>query len=357
VTSLARLRTASIVFGGWTVLALFYLPQTYLLNLRSPAPLSVFWAFIATAALFWIWALLTPLVLWLGRRFPFERGVIVRRLLVHLAAAILVTALHLVLLRYASMILMRGTPDYRSPVPPAALLVGYGATDIMVYWGLVAAGQALVYFRRYQDRELRLVEARLQALQTQLHPHFLFNTLNAIAELIYQDPRRAERTLTQLSDLLRVVLNRGEEHEVTLGEELAFLRGYITLQQTLLQERLTVVWNIEDETAAARVPTMILQPLVENAIRHGITPQVAGGTIQISAVRRNTSLVLTVDDDGVGLDATAAPGAGVGLPNTRARLEQLYGAAQTLAIEQAPGAGVRVSISLPYRTTATGSRT
>jgi two-component system, LytTR family, sensor kinase len=344
-----RIRGAALVVGAWTLLTLLYLPQTYILNQRAPEPLSLGWAFVATSALFYIWAMLTPLVLWIGRHFPFERGVAARRFVVHLGASFAVSALHLALLLGVNRVLMPGTPKYEPPVPAVALVVGYGATNVMIYWGVLAAGQALTYFRRYQDREFRLVEAQLQSLRSQLHPHFLFNTLNAVTELIYQEPQRAERTVTQLSGLLRLALSRAESEQVTLSEELDFLRNYLAIQQTLLQQRLTVRWNVSDETLTSLVPTMLLQPLVENAVRHGLAARVQGGTLTIDATRDADRLVLRVEDDGAGVRNGYERLNGVGLPNTRARLAHLYADQHTFSIEPRAAGGTVVTIALPFR--------
>lgn len=342
----ARLLRGLIILAAWTLLALCFLPQTYLLNLRSPTPLSLGWAFVVTAALFYVWAALTPLVLWLGRRFPFERGAVASRLAVHLPAAFIVGALHLVLLWTVNQALAGAIGPYRPPVPVVALVVGYGATNVMIYWGVLAVGQAVEYFRRYQDREYRLVEAQLHALRAQLHPHFLFNTLNAIAELIYQDPPRAERTLTRLSDLLRLTLARSDEHHVTLGEELDFLRSYLDVQQILLQDRLRLAWDVNDDALQARVPTMILQPLVENAIRHGIGPRTGGGSLRIAAERDADALLLAVEDDGVGIGSAAIEG--IGLANTRARLDHLYAGRHSFTVISNPGGGTVARVRIPF---------
>jgi sensor histidine kinase YesM len=248
---------------------------------------------------------------------------------------------------------MPGPDAYRPPVPIVGLLLGIGATNVMIYWGVVAVSQALTYFRRYKEREVLLAEARLQSLRTQLHPHFLFNTLNAIAELIYEDASRAERTITQLSDLLRVALRRGPEQEVTLKEELDFLRNYVEIQQTLLQERLVVRWRVADEALDALVPNMILQPLVENAIRHGIGPRREGGSIEIAASREGDGLRLRVEDDGLGADPASlvGGGGGLGLSNTRARLRHLYGDAHEFELSgrRTGGGGLVASLVIPFR--------
>ena len=348
-TTRRRAVAAGVIFSGWTLLALLFAPQTYLANLRAPRPLTWTEAFIANSALFYVWAVLTPLVMWLGRRFPIDRGRIPARVAVHFAASLAVTVIHLVGVSQLNMLVMSNPQEYRPPVPAIALIVGYGATDVMIYWGLLAAGHAVVYFRRYQDREFRLVQAQLHSLRTQLHPHFLFNTLNAIAELIYQDPPRAERTVTQLSDLLRQALNRADDHEIPLSEEIDFLHKYVAIQQTLLQERLTVHWEVAPDTAAAFVPAMILQPVVENAVQHGIAPRASGGTLRLTVQRDGDMLFLQVQDDGVGLAGHVPMGDGVGLSNTRARLRHLYGDRHTCDIEPSPGGGVTVTMRLPFR--------
>ena len=154
-----------------------------------------------------------------------------------------------------------------------AMLIGLGATNIMVYWGIVAVSQAINYFRAYHEREFRLSQAELQSLRTQLHPHFLFNTLNAIAELVHRDPVVADRSILRLSELLRFSLASEKAQEVTLKEEIEFLEKYVEIHKTLMRDRLNVRVSIDSGTLDAVVPNMILQPLVENAIKHGISPR------------------------------------------------------------------------------------
>ena len=348
-TSRRRVVAACVIVSGWTLLALLFAPQTYLANLGAPRPLTWGEAFVANAALFYVWAVLTPVVMWLGRRFPIDRGRVPGRITIHFVAALALTAIHLIGVGQLNMLLMANAAEYRPPVPAIALIVGYGATDVMIYWGLLAAGHAIVYFRRYQDREFRLVQAQLHSLRTQLHPHFLFNTLNAIAELVYQDPPRAERTVTQLSDLLRQALNRADDHEIRLSEEIDFLHKYVAIQRTLLQERLIVHWDIAADAADALVPAMILQPVVENAVQHGITPRASGGTLRVAVQREGEALRLRVEDDGVGLKDASATAGGVGLSNTRARLRHLYGDRHTCAVGAGAAGGVTVTITLPFR--------
>ena len=342
-----------MVIAGWTVMAALFTPQHWVLTRRAPSPPHWTELFASNLVMFWLWAALTPVILWVGRRYPLERRRFAARLLLFFAAGFAFALVHIALVRYVSAILA-GQP----PQPYFNYLVGYGATGVLIAWDLLAASQAVTYFRRYHDRELRLVQAQLQSLKTQLHPHFLFNTLNAIAELLHQDPTRAERTLTQLSDLLRHALERSDAHEVALKEEVDFLRNYVRIQQTLLQERLEVRWAIDDDTLDACVPTMLLQPIVENAVQHGIGPRASGGTIEVTARREGPRLRVTVEDDGVGMTPPARRGkesAGIGLSNTRARLQHMYGSDHTFEIGPRAGGGVSVRLIMPFRQTARAS--
>ena len=340
--------TVLAVLTGWSILAVLFTPQHYVLSRDVPGAPHWSRLLLNNLVMFWVWGALTPLGLWFGRRFPLERPRVARHLLYLFVAGFALSCIHIVGVRYTSA-LLAGKP----PRPWFDYFVAFSATGVLIGWAILAASQALTYFRRYQDRELRLVQAKLQSLKTQLHPHFLFNTLNAIAELIHGDAGRAERTLTQLSDLLRTALNRGEADEVTLKEELEFLSNYVDIQQTLLQERLKVRWDIDDETLDACVPAMLLQPLVENAIQHGIGPIASGGTLEISARRDGDEMYIVVQDDGRGLGQDVSGGrgkAGIGLSNTRMRLSHMYGAAHRFAIERRAGGGVKVSITMPFKT-------
>lgn len=342
--------TCAIV-GCWFFLALLFTPQTYLTNLRSPTPLTWIGAFLATLLLFEVWAVLTPLVLWLGRRFPLERRRLLRNLAIHLLLSAPVALAHIVLLQLVTGLLLTWSHSYQPPVPIAALLVGLGATDIMVYWGIVAVSHAVNYFRKYQEREFRLAQAQLQALRMQLQPHFLFNTLNAIAELVYSDPQAADRCILSMSELLRFSLESHRTQEVALKEEIDFLEKYLTIQKILMRDRLRVRLNVEPETLDASVPNMLLQPLVENAIKHGIAPRPEGGNIEVYARRLDGKLYVEITDDGLGMHEQQN-GNGVGLVNTRERLKHLYGHAQDFNLSSFPGRGVTIRITLPFREAA-----
>ena len=230
---------------------------------------------------------------------------------------------------------------------------------------LVVAGAIATYATNWQERlatsfsrateereqlEARLARAQLQSLRLQLHPHFLFNTLNTINALIGTDRHAAERVVSGLSELLRMSLSSASEQEVSLAKELELLAHYIEIQQIRFQDRLTVTFRIDPETRHALVPNLVLQPLVENAIRHGIAPRAAPGHVVVSAARRGARVDLSVVDDGVGENPRANHRDGVGLGNTRARLLSLYGSDHRFEAGTASSGGFAVRIEIPYRT-------
>jgi two-component sensor histidine kinase len=346
-----------VILACWTFLALLFTPQTYLANVGANPGFTPQHAFLTQALFKGLWALLTPPALWLGGRFPVERRRLLQNLLLHLLASLVLSAVHLVLLARATRLILPGVESFRYAEPEASIIFNVIAFNVWTYWGILAVSQAVSYFRKYRERDVRLAQAQLQALKTQLHPHFLFNTLNAISELIYDHPETAERSITQLSDLLRLSLKSGAAQEVPLSDELEFMRKYVAIQQVLMQERLAVRVDVGPETLGARVPNMILQPLIENSIRHGIAPRVAGGTITVSARLAGGRLHLRVRDDGLGLrgEADDVSSDGIGLANVRERLKHLYAEAHSLAFSETPGGGLTVNITLPFRESAGGN--
>jgi len=295
---------------------------------------------------FYAWALLVPVLAPFFARFPLaERPW--RHSLYYAAAGMVAslvpTALNLQLAavsrRYSSPNEMRS-----GPVLP-------WVASFMVFW--IIAGIFQVVVERQKVRQLRdqLSQAELQNLKSQLQPHFLFNTLHTISILIRQDAEAANGLLLKLSDLLRVSLAHSRADQIPLQEELDFLGTYLSIEQTRFQERLHVCLDVDGETRAALIPTLLLQPLVENAVRHGIAPRAAGGTVTITARHVRENLELQVDDDGSGLaeDYAARRDRGCGLRNTEGRLRALYGDAASFMVAPRQGGGVRVSVSVPYR--------
>ncbi len=325
------------------------------------------------AVFFWgLWFVLMPATALLSFGFPFERSQIWQRLGVHLMGCVLVVTVSQIAFRHfipspfpppgeASRNRESGPqPPPPDQHPPKGFLGLRAGLDILVYWALVGACQGIANFRRSQQRErraaeleARLTRSKLQALRMQINPHFLFNTLNAISTLIYVNPRAADEMLGDLSELLRRSLDSVEEQEIPLSRELQFVRAYIGIEQKRFGERLRMEQDVAEELHKVLVPALILQPLVENAIRHGIEPQRAPGIITIQAKREGDQLHLVVRDNGKGLPAESAKHSerqGIGLANTQARLRGLYGPNQQFAFGKGEPRGCTVEIRLPYHT-------
>ncbi|HEY7475161.1 MAG TPA: histidine kinase, partial [Vicinamibacterales bacterium] len=233
--------------------------------------------------------------------------------------------------------------------------IGSLATHYVIYWSIVAAAHGFAYYRSGRERELResqlearLAEARLQLLKMQLHPHFLFNTLNTIAELLHEDADAADRMIAGLSDLLRATLDAGNVDEVDLEAELRLLSRYLEIQQARFGDRLRVRIDAGPAERGALVPFLVLQPVVENAIRHGLAARADAGKIDVRAIRRGGTLVIDVEDDGAGVEDAERVRDGVGLGNTRARLQALYGSGQSLEVTGGPGLGTLVRVTIPW---------
>lgn len=313
---------------------------------------------------FALWALLTPAVFALAARLPVSRANAWRRLPLHLAGALAVAFGAGAYKAGAHDLLVRHDPPSEHALAEW-LGGGFAASlplDLPIYAAVLIAGFGLAHYRGVRRREAeaarleaqatelraRLAEARFEALRHQLHPHFLFNTLNTVAALVERDPAVTRKTIVRLSELLRRALDGGDRHETTLAEELSFVEGYLEIERTRFGDRFSVRVRVEDEVRRALVPSLILQPLVENAIRHGIARSTRPGRIWIDAGREGDRLRLRVRDNGPGC-GPRPPRAGVGLSNTVGRLEALHGAAAALALSSPPGGGFEAAVALPLR--------
>ncbi|HZI79142.1 MAG TPA: histidine kinase [Vicinamibacterales bacterium] len=355
-----RRRALLVIFLGATVLGVFSAIQAYnyvALFSERPQPLAILLGL--NMSYWYAWALLAPLVLWLARTYRFERGKWVRALAVHVPAVIVITFAHAMLLgagRVATMLfLAEREVDWWLGVRERFFL--YFDWEMMTYWAIIAASHAYDFYRESQERALttaqlqtRLAEAQLQALQRQLHPHFLFNTLHTISALMHRDIDAADSMLGRLSDLLRLTLERVGTQMVPLKDELDFIHKYLDIERTRYGERLHVTFVIEPDTLSASVPNFVLQPIVENALRHGIGPKVGGGRVEVRAHHNGEWLQLVVQDDGYGVpaDRLDAFNTGVGLTNTRSRLEHLYPGNHTFEFQTPAGGGLAVTIVIPF---------
>lgn len=347
----------SAFLGFWTLLALSFASQFYIAS--SKAGLSVTWRQAITSSMgdWYLFALLAIPVRWLAHRFPFERPFWPGSLLVHLPASVLFSLVY-VLMR-AGLAIGHSTWNhlplsYADALRPLLLKTWY--FNLLVYWVVFAVSHAFDYYRKYQDREKRsvelakrLTEAKLQALQMQLNPHFLFNTLNAIASLMHKDVEAADRMIGRLSRLLRQALDSSNTQEVPLRHELKFLQDYLVIEQTRFGDRLSVTMDVPPELMEATIPNLMLQPLVENAIIHGIEPKARPGRIELRARLQENMLELEVSDNGAGLPPDHMLEEGVGLANTRARLQELYGKTQSFELIPGPTSGVIARVRIPFR--------
>ena len=332
--------------AGWTALALFFSISSALTYTATGRAAN--WSVTIPRALaeWWLWAVLTPPVAWLARRFPLRPREWRRPAAIHLGAGIAIAIAKTAADR-AIFAWLTGFWLY--------WLASSFALQFFVYAALVAATHGLGYYRRSREREqleARLAEARLQLLNMQLQPHFLFNTLNAIAELVHEDADAADRMITGLSGLLRRSLDLGSTQHIPLALELELLAAYVDIQKARFGDRLQVRVDADEAARAATVPVLLLQPVVENAIRHGVAAQLAAGRVDIRARRDGSSLVVIVTDDGRGVMDEDRGRTGFGLGNTHARLEALYGPVFSLSLENMPARGARVTIRLPYRPAA-----
>jgi len=349
-----------LILGVATVLGVFSTFQAYnyvsFFTERRPP----FLMLLTLNVTYWYaWAAVAPGILWLAQRYRFERHTWRRATVAHGIGVLSFTSVHAALV-----------------VTCRALIGAYygGRTmtwwesfqelfflnfdwEMMGYWAMVGASHALDFYRESQEQrvagaqlEARLAEARLQALQSQLHPHFLFNTLHTISALMHRDTEAADAMLARLSDLLRLSLDRTGTQQVTVKEEVDFLQKYLEIERTRFGERLDVRFEIDPDTLDAAVPNLLLQPLVENAIKHGIGQKVEGGLLQIRVTRDGNSLLLLVRDTGPGLSAAklSALNTGVGLTNTRSRLEELFPGRHRFEFHEPTDGGLAVEILIPF---------
>ncbi len=349
-------------FFAWTVFGFFNFSRD--LTRRLYWHEATYWqeTLVSWMVGIYVTAALTPVVLWLGRRWPIERQTWRTRVPLHLALSAVFSAVELALETEAfiQLRLVESVTNHSFMIGFPVLLVTGFHENIIIYWGILGIQSGFRYYRGFREREVhaselkaQLVKAQLSALKMQLQPHFLFNTLNAIMVLVRQQRgRQAEEMLARLSDLLRCVLEDVETQQIPLRRELEYLRLYLSIEQVRFQDRLGIEITADDIALDAAVPHMGLQPIVENAVRHGIGRVAAAGTIRISALRAGQTLIIRVTDDGPGLgDADLSEGRGIGLANTRARLHQLYGDAASLKLENGER-GVVATMTMPYRAAA-----
>jgi two-component system LytT family sensor kinase len=363
-------REIATIIAFWTAFAMLQFANRLFDAMSRPGPTNFQSGWLTIPLVDSIsWALLTAPLFWLASRYSTDRVSRRQQFLVFGAVGLVVVLLVGVLGTEARSILGSAPPGGgggggrggRGNRPPP---FWFGILNaLVIYFGVIAAGIARAYSVRYRARreqtvklERQLAEARLDALRRQLDPHFLFNTLNVISSLVERDPRGVRRMISRLGGLLRFSIEGAQAPEIPLRQELKLLEQYLDIMQVRFQGRLETVVEADPRTLGALVPTLILQPLVENAIKHGIERQREGGRIRIETLLRDDVLVLRVTDNGAGLTPSASNGSdttgtGVGLRNTRARLAELYGTKQSFSLSAAPQGGAVAEVSLPLHST------
>ncbi len=338
---------AAIIIAAWVLMAAAWTPPTLALQINAHAlPEQAHFGFIFLDVMisFVPWMALTPPILALSRRFPVTETQILRPLAILAVCCPILTPLAVFAGYSLNAALLTGVSRHGwADLLHAAYITSF--YSIPFYVAVVAVGQSMAYFERFRSRERLLARSELRALQAQIQPHFLFNTLNAIATMGYRDAARADAAMAQLSELLHTLLS-DRPQEIALKDELAFVQGYLDLYSLLMPDRLRVETEVEPAVWQAMVPTMLLQPLVENAILHGVARRTQGGRISLTAAAEGQSLVLSVRNDAAD-HAGAQTGTGLGLANVRERMRVLYGTAQSL--ELTAGTQPCVILRLPLK--------
>jgi two-component system, LytTR family, sensor kinase len=354
-----------LILGFWSLIALMTAANSLIEPNHGPwQPLVPYAYVLVDFANAFMWAAVTPVIFWFASRFAIERTGWPTRVLFVVIGMVLAIFIDLAT-SFVRQHLFSQPPVSPEMAAMARLRRMWFMTDFIIFVGILAAGFARNYFWRYQVRreeavrlqaqaaqlQAQLADARLSALRMQLNPHFLFNTLHAVSALVERDPRGVRRMIARLSELLRTSLEEADEQEVPLQRELTFTERYLDVIQIRFQGHLRVDMHADDNVRDALVPNLILQPLVENAIKHGISKLSSGGYIEVTATRVGERVILSVRDNGpeVSLDKPPSPHS-LGLRNTRARLAALYGPIQSLTLKHAPGGGLIAEVSLPYHT-------
>ncbi len=347
IQDLSFWRRVSLALLPWMVLAAIYIPGTLYLDRAARVPNGWQYVVLHYVFIFTLWAAFTILIRRLLARFPLVWPPSTSALFAHIAFALFLITLHAICVGAFNQVVPPAIPVESYSKDVIDEILWRGPQGLVIYIATAACLSAWDALSRAHQREQLLIQAQLSALQAQIEPHFLFNTLNAISELVYRDAAMADRTLLHLSRLLRNLFER-QEYEHLLSEELDLLREYLSIQHILLGDRLHMHWDVDEAALNFMVPTLLLQPLLENAIQHGISQLRKGGKVELSIAVKKEHLEIAMTNDGplINLSVDAS---GIGMRNTRERLHTLYGEDQLLNLEILPAGGARVRLQLPLR--------
>jgi len=352
----------ALIWGIWTFIGIVFTLQSYFTSYRSERPMPLTDSLYLQMTWSYLWALATPLVLWAAARLPIERNNWIRSSLLHVPISILLSCL-ITALGYIAVWLYWSYPAGK-PFLFASMgrfVTANFSEGIGIYLLIALTSYAIGYYRRYREGQVKTLQleaqlshAQLQALKMQLHPHFLFNTLHSISALLNKDVPAARKMITRLGDFLRLTLENSGSPEVTLQQEMDFLSCYLEIERIRFQNRLATHIDVSPDSLQAKVPNLILQPIVENAIRHGIAPRSTPGLLEIEAKQQDGTLRIQVRDNGPGLPKHRTSQnlikKGLGLANTETRLERLYGADHLFDLTDNPAGGLTVTLEIPFHT-------
>lgn len=343
-----------MIFGVWTVIAVIDGFFVYgALKTRGEVA-STYGVFRDAFGFHWLYALATPPIFWFSKRFPIQGRNTLRNVAAHFGFYLVVSFFYAMGCELLGLWVVKPVINFQGS-PLVYRWVNNCFSYLWMYSIIAGFWHLGDFYQKYKDRETRatklqaeLATAQLEILKAQIHPHFLFNTLNSISALMQEDLQAADDMLADLSFMLRASLEASANQEIDLESEIDLLATYLRIQKRRFEDRLNVEVNVEPETLEAKVPCLLLQPFVENSIRHGIAPKARAGKVEVSAVRKENWLILQVGDDGVGLPANFKEG--IGVSNTRARLKHLYGENQSIDLSNKKGGGAVVTMKLPFKT-------
>ena len=349
-----------LYFMMWTFIGLVSSIQNYVVEFEKGKDFG--WPLIISFNLpfWWFWMVSTPFILWSAKKLPIRRAHFASIIFFHFCLSITFVVFHEFLQSLWCNYIFSTT--YYLPVLKKLrwrlLHLEWGFVDWMVYWTIFLGGYAIDFYNRFQERELRfaqlqnqLTESKLQALKMQIHPHFLFNTLNALSTIVKQGKKKqADAMISLLAGFLRTTLEEGTKDEISFEKELDFVKKYLEMEKIRFQDKLTVRLDIDAAILTAHVPHLILQPIVENAVRYGIAQRETPGCITLRALKENENIRIQVEDDGPGITGIASQSTsfGIGLMNVQRRLQTLYGDAQSMEISNLAMGGFLVDIKIPF---------
>lgn len=348
-----RVRRWIVVYLGCTVAALLFASTMYvLMDVLKNVPPKPHLLFVWWATRFYLWAALSPVVVRILRRWPLH-PISVSSGFLHFGASLVFSLVHLIL-HLSLAFILTGSPTL--PGGSSTILqqaVHNYPLGVLAYWIIIAIDSTTNYYERYDREQLRssqlqaqLAEAHLRTLQMQLQPHFMFNALNSLSDLVISEPKAALRLIARLGDFLRLTLQNSGAQWVSLRREVDFLDAYLEIERVRFADRLRVVFELDPESLDSEVPNLILQPLVENAVRHGVASHIGPALIRLSAKRRGDILRIEVRDNGPGMPDNVREGLGIG--NTRERLQQIYGSRYSFKVDNQVEGGVAAFFELPY---------